>query len=112
MKALLTAAAVASLAASFPGLTLAQAAQYGINQQLDQLSAKIDREVGRGQLSQTQAVDALREVSSIEDAADAEREEHGGELEVANRLDLQARIDRLKAHILQERTNGPVAPTN
>jgi hypothetical protein len=117
MKSLLIAAAVASLVASLPGLALAQAAsshipasELGLNEQLDQLSARIDRDVGGGQLSQTQAVDAMREVSSIQDAADAEREEHGGQLGVADRLELQARIDHLKADLRHERTNGGMAP--
>ena len=122
MKTLLIAAAVASLAAPLPGLALAQAAaaasppipavEQPINRQLDQLSARIDREVGGGRLTQTQAVDALREVSSIQDAADAEREEHGGQLGFADRLELQTRIDHLKADIRHERTNGGAAPVN
>jgi len=122
MKTLLIAAAVASLVASLPGLILAQglaagsppipAVEQPINQQLDQLSARIDREVGGGQLSQTQAVDALREVSSIQDAADAEREEHGGQLGFADRLELQTRIDHLKSDLRHERTSGGTTPAN
>ena len=116
------ATAVASIVGSLPGLAAAQAAltrssqipaaEYGINQQLDQLSARVDREVGRCQLSQTEAVDALRDVSSIQDAADADREENGGQLTVPNRLEIQARIDHLKAAIRQERTSGGTAPTH
>jgi hypothetical protein len=122
MKTLLTAMIAVSIVASFPGLALAQAApagspqipaaELGINEQLDRMSARIDREVGSGQLSQTEAVDALREVSSIEDAADADREEHGGQLPVADHLEFQTRIDHLKENIRHERTSGGTAPTN
>jgi hypothetical protein len=119
-RAFLSAWAALSIAASLPGLGLAQgsrldlserpSALHRIIEQLDRLGGRIDREVAQGRLARPDADRARREINSIQDQMNADREEHGGRVTVADRFDLQARIDRLKENLRQERINAAKPP--
>jgi len=116
-KILLAAAVVAGIAAGIPALGSAQTAPpppnpspmnaHNITEQLNQVSARIDRYLARGQLSQTEAVEALRRVNALLDKASADREAHGGQLTEAERFRAQAKIDALNDDLRRERaTHG------
>jgi hypothetical protein len=121
-KAALAAVAAASLAAWLPSSgaaqTLSPSTQYGaiaesgITAQLSQLSARIDRYLAHGQLSQAEAVDAHRDVNAIEDQANAYREDNGGKLSDTERIEMQKDIDNLNADIRRERDAHGTAPAN
>ena len=112
-RAFLSAWAALSIAASLPSLGLAQgsrldlsakpSALHRIIEQLDRLNSGIDREVAQGRLARPDADRAHREISGIQAQMTADREEHGGRVTVADRFDLQARINRLRENLRQER---------
>jgi len=121
-KVVLAATAAASIAAGFPASGLAQTAPppprhdqinaHNITDQLNQSSARIDRYLTRGQISQTEAVEAHRQVNALLDAASARRDENGGQLTEAERFDMQAKIDDLNATLRSERAAHGAGPHN
>jgi hypothetical protein len=117
--ALVVAAAVAaSLAAPAlaqtpsPAVPSGSASRLGVNGQLDDLNRRIDRASALGRISQDQAVEDHRQVNSLQDEASADREQHGGKLIDAERFELQAKIDRLRQAVQQQRSENPSAPSH
>ena len=121
-RVFLAAAMAAGIAAGLPSVGWAQstpppsphgpANAHNITAQLNQLSATIDRYLARGQLTQTEAVEAHRKVNALLDQASANREEGGGQLTEAERFGMQAKIDDLHDSIRQERAAHGAAPRN
>jgi hypothetical protein len=121
-KALLIAAAVAGLALSAPALAQAPApalqlpnqpaVRPGLTQQLDDLSARIDRDLAQGRISQADAIRDHREVNRIQDLAAADREANAGHLTEAEHFDLQAQIDQLGHEIHQQHTGADAGAAN
>ncbi len=121
-KAILAAATAAILIAGLPTLTLAQAAPppsshttisgHNITDQLDQLSARIERYRARGQLSPAEADAARRAINALEGQAGANREDNGGQFTDAERFAMQSKIDDLNRDIRRERAahGGTPAP--
>jgi hypothetical protein len=105
------------LAAVLPSLALSQnsplalpngrAPRPGANEQLDQLSARVDRDLAEGRISPAQATEDHRRINAIEDEVSADREEHGGRLTDSDRFDIEAQIERLRDSLRRERTTGP-----
>ncbi len=120
-RAIMTALAAASLVAGLPTLTLAQAAPppsvhspisgHNITDQLDQLSARIERYRARGQLSPAEADAARRAINALEGQAGANREANGGQFSDAERFAMQSKIDDLNRELRRERAANGGAPT-
>ncbi len=114
-RAFLSAWAALIIAASLPSLGWAQGlrldlterpfAFHRIDEQLDRLSSRIDRDMAQGQRARADTEQAHREINGLQDQLNADREEHGGRITVPDRFDLQARIDRLKESLRIERVN-------
>ncbi|HEY2658511.1 MAG TPA: hypothetical protein VGI79_02235 [Caulobacteraceae bacterium] len=123
-KLVLTVAAVVSVCGSAPTSSPAQppaqggapAAEShvppnGVRDQLDQLSARIDRDLAQGRLSQKQAEQARRQVNDIAAQASTLRERHGGTLTVADHFAIHAQIERLDNQIHGERGDAAAPPS-
>ncbi len=116
-KALLAALAAAGAASvqvsasaqTAPTVAHHPSARNGLNEQLDQLSARIDRRLARGQLSQRDADKTHREINDLQAEASDDRLQNGGKLKEADRFGLQERIIQLKEEI-DRRTTGASAP--
>lgn len=122
MKLFLAAAAAISVGATFPSTALAQAelsgpsggptAPGGVREQLDQLSARVDRGLREGQLSQKAADEARRRINDIAAQASTDRERDGGKLTEADRFDITAQINRLGSEIHWQRTEATATPAD
>jgi len=116
-KALLAALAVAGAASvqvsasaqNAPTVSHVPSARNGLSEQLDRLSARIDRRLARGQISQRNADKTHREINDLQAEASDDRLQNGGQLKVADRFGLQARITQLKEEIDRDRTTGASA---
>jgi outer membrane murein-binding lipoprotein Lpp len=86
-------------------------ARNGLNEQLDRLSATIDRRVAHGRMSLQDAERARREVNNLQAETSDDRVKNGGQLTEADRFRLQARISQLKAETDQARPQGVSRPT-
>ncbi len=127
-RAILAAACAATVALALPGLVWAQmgaqagpqagaplsldapAERHKIFGEIDQLNARIDRGLADGRLTPAQGVLAHRQVNAIQDQANTDRERGGGQLTVADRLDLQARLDHFSDDLHQQLSTGKAAP--
>lgn len=101
---------VSAVAQNAPTVAHHPSGRNGLNEQLDQLSARIDRRLARGQLSQQVADNAHREINDLQAEASDDRLQNGGQLKEADRFGLQARITQLKDEIDRDRTTGASAP--
>lgn len=114
-RAFLSAWVALGIAAAAPGLGLAQVARLDlterppafhlIDERLDRLSSRIDRQMTHGWLARTATEQAHREINGMKDQLNADREQHGGRITVPDRFYLQARIDRLEESLRIERVN-------
>ena len=121
-KAVLAAVAAANIAAWLPALGFAQTTTppsphstingHNIGSQLDQLGARIDRYLARGQISKAEAAEAHRELNALQDQASADREENGGQLPIAERFAMQGKIDDLNRDLRRERAARGGVPSN
>ncbi len=91
-----------------PELACAQGMNYtpapaigrdGLDGQLAEIAARIDRRAAKGHLSPAQATDAHREVNDLQSEIGDDRARNGGRLSESDRFDLQARIRALKAKL-------------
>jgi hypothetical protein len=80
-----------------------------INEQLNLLSARIDREMARGLVTKHDAEDFQREINDLQAESSDERLQNGGPLKEGDRFDLQARISRLKERLDREIAKGAAA---
>jgi len=93
-----------------PPVTHQPSARNGLSEQLDQLSARIDRRLARGQMSQHDADKTHREINDLQAEASSDRLQNGGQLKGADRFGLQDRITQLKEEIDRDRTTGASVP--
>jgi len=89
-----------------PTVTHSPSARNGLSEQLAQLSARIDRRLARGQMSQHDADKTHREINDLQAEASDDRLQNGGQLKEADRFSLQDRITQLKEEIDRDRTTG------
>jgi hypothetical protein len=85
-------------------------ARDSLGAQLDQLSARIDRRLARGQISQHDADTTHREINDLQAQASEDRLQNGGRLKEADRFALQGQITQLKEEIDRDRTIGASPP--
>jgi hypothetical protein len=104
-----TLAAGDAIAQNPPSAVQPPSARNGVNEQLDAISARIDRRLARGRLSRDDATAAHREVDDIQAEAGEDRLRDGGQLSEADRFAIEARIHRLEEQIEGERTPVPGA---
>jgi len=115
MKTVVLAVLAAAATAALPALAVAQpapgpvqapSARDSLTEQIDRLSATIDRRLARGRLTQLQADQAHRQINDLQAELSDDRLKNGGQLSEADRFGLQARISTLKAQIDRERATG------
>ena len=89
-----------------PPATHHPSARNSLNDQLDQLSARINHRLARGQISPHDADKTHREINDLQAEASDDRLQNGGQLKEADRFSLQDRITQLKEEIDRDRTTG------